>query len=79
MTTREVLWIRAWICTCHWSGTVTPAPAISASSGSGDPPGQHLAVRAVVGKAVAALGRADDRSAGPHDLVGRRHPLDRLV
>jgi hypothetical protein len=33
----------------------------------------------VLGKAVTALRRADDVSAGPHDLVGRRHPLDRLV
>jgi hypothetical protein len=33
----------------------------------------------VLGKAVTALRRADDGSAGPHDLIGRRHPLDRLV
>ena len=30
-------------------------------------------------EAVSAFGRADDGSAGPHDLVGRGHPLDRLV
>ena len=30
MTTRLVDWMRAWICTCHWSGTVTSRAEMAA-------------------------------------------------
>ena len=36
MTTRCADWMRAWICTCHWSGTVCSRAEMSSSSASGD-------------------------------------------
>ena len=36
MTTRFAAWICAWICTCHWSGTVCARERMPSSSARGD-------------------------------------------
>ena len=59
---------------------VSVRAAIASSSACGEPSGEQLAaVGAVVGEAVAALGRADDQAARLDDLGRRRHALDGLV
>ena len=78
--TRERAWMPACTWICHWSATVCSRAAIASEQRRGRRrAGQLLAIGAVLGEAVAALGRAHDRPARAHDLRGGRHALDRLV